>query len=215
MEEPIIHEPKIQEIYYQDDDLNKLINSPDFDLTNIDKLLSKADSEHTKELIKKERLTREDFADLHHTMASSELKLININSYERSLLGSIFAWACDFVSVAEKLYETEDDIIKRYGIKIDEGNEEKIIKFGFQDENGKIIINDDAQEIYEILDNILKSYTSSMKRVVLTYFFVSRSSLSMGGSGFDIVSKQRFEHIGGETINSAKPTNRFGLFKKE
>lgn len=201
-EEEIIHEPIIPEILEGDENFQSMLYSPDLDATNIDKMLSRADSEHTKELIKKEKLERGDFHDLHHAMTSSELKLVNIDWYERSLLGSIFAWACDFVSVAEKLYDFEDDIRSRYAVIKD---------------NKMTFSRADAQEIYEILGSIQKMYTSAMKRVVLTYFYVARSSLSMGGAGFDTVSKQRIEHIGsdGRGIESdAKPNNRFGLFRR-
>ena len=72
--------------------LQDKIFSTNIEKTYIDKLLSKDSVEQIKNLIKKDKLTRQDLLELLYLLSSPEIKLLNYSSWERYVMSKYFVW---------------------------------------------------------------------------------------------------------------------------
>lgn len=148
-----------------------------------DKLLGRKDVERLAQLMKKETLERSDVLELLYMLSAVEIKLSNLGDWDRYLLGKFYAWIRDFVNVAEVLYDWEDKVKKG-----DLGPELK---------------ND--EEVTQMMDNIQVLWVHNIKFLVDIFLYLSRSTLSLGMSAFDALSKMRYEYDYSQGYNGAPP----------
>lgn len=139
--------------------------------TYTDKLLARKEVTEIQALIKKEDLTRSELLEMLYLLSSSEIKLANFGDWDRYLLGKFLAWIRDFVSMAEILYD--------YKEKYDKINE--------KDKTKKNITKN-------LMENNRKFMLHNIKFLVDIYLYLSRSTLSLSMSAFEILSTSRYEY---------------------
>ena len=134
--------------------------------TYIDKLLAKKGIERTKELISKDRLTRSEILELMHTCSSEESKLWNFGEWSRYTHLKFYVWIAEFIKIIEIMFDQEE--------KLNKGN--------LLSEKGKIL-----------LENNMKLIEHNAKFLVSLYFNIARTTLSLNGTGFIELLKNKFE----------------------
>ena len=150
--------------------------------TFIDKLLSKNDVERVRELVRKDKLTREELLELLYSLTGAEMKLLNMGSWDRYVILKYFVWIRDFVKNIEIMYDYQEKVTKE--VKDGETKEEKRIKMLIQ-ENEKL-----AEHM--------------IKFMVDLYFNIARTTLSLNATGFMELLKNKYEVLyPNQTINSA------------
>lgn len=157
--------------------------------TYTDKLLARSEIKDIKDLIKKEDLTRSDLLELLYLLSSAEIKLANFNDWDRYLLGKFLAWIRDFVSMAEIIYDYQDEY-KNY-------------------------TDDSKKQIKTMMTNIRKFILHNIKFLVDIFVYLSRSTLSLNMAAFEAMSKSRYEYAY-PNMDSFAPREQEGksLFKQ-
>lgn len=160
--------------------------------TYIDKLMARKDVEEVREIIKKERLSREDLVSLLYMLTSVESKLVNLGQWDRYVQLKYFVWIREFVAVAEQLYDYKEDlekkekrtkdILRRLIIKREEIGEDEL-KLIF-------MITPRSRQMF---DNNMRLMEHNVKFLVDLYFNLLRTTLSLGGTGFLEVLKNKYE----------------------
>lgn len=143
--------------------------STDAEKSFTDKVLDKSGVERVKELMRKPKLDRDDLLELLYMLSAVEAKLVNFDPWDRYLLGKFYAWIRDFVASAELLYDLEEEIGKK-----------------------NIEVNDNTEKMLEKIKNMM---SHNIKFLADVYFYLSRSTLSLGATGFDTLTKSRFEYF--------------------
>lgn len=146
-----------------------------------DKLLARRDISQIQELMKKDDLTRSELLNLLYLLSSSEIKLANFGDWDRYLLGKFLAWIRDFVSIAEILYDYKDKYDKAQ--QKDEGEE--------TDKKDQYMYN---PETMRLLENNRNYMLHNIKFLVDIFLYLSRSTLSLSMSAFEILSTSRYEY---------------------
>lgn len=168
--------------------LGRYIYGGQTEKTFIDKTLARSDIEEIKDIMQKEDLKRKDLLKLLYLLSGTEIKLVNFDEFDRYLLGKFYAWIRDFVASAETLYDIQEDIAKK-----------------------KITVN--ANTI-KMLENVRVKLVHSVKFLVDVFFYLSRSTLSLEASGFDTITKTRYEYYYPEGMGQIQnqDTQKRGLF---
>jgi len=148
--------------------LSQGLFSADVEKAFTDKVLDKSGIERIKELMRKPILGRDDLLELLYMLSAVEVKLVNFDQWDRYLLGKFYAWIRDFVASAELLYDLEEEIAK-----------------------GNIKINSNTKNMLDKIKNML---SHNIKFLCDVYFYLSRSTLSIGATGFDTLTKSKFEY---------------------
>lgn len=154
----------------------------------IDKILAKSEVEEIKEIMQNEKPKRGDIIKLLYLLGGTEIKLVNLEDWDRYVLGKYFAWISDFTNT----YQQYNDVAEHIEV-IEQKSTEKI------NEKNKSI--DDklryyvvTKEMKKMLQNIDKLNMHNTKFIIAIYFYLSRSTLSLGNTGFDTLSSTRFEY---------------------
>lgn len=137
----------------------------------IDKLLSKEDSNRIKELIKKEYLERSELLELLYLLNGTESKLLNYGAWDRYIINKYFVWIREFIKICEGLYDYKDDLKKK-------------------EKDRKIII---SKRTEKLIQNIDRNLQHAAKFNIDLFFGISRSTLSLGATGFIEMLKNKFE----------------------
>lgn len=151
--------------------LQNAFNSTAHEKTFIDKLLAKDDIKKIGELMKKKRLSREELIEALYLLASSESKLQNFSEWERYVLLKFYVWIREFIKIAEILYD-------------------------FKDKHDVMIKNKEIKpsaNYDKLLDNCMQRIEHNAKFLIDLYLNISRSSLSVNGTGFMELLKNKFE----------------------
>lgn len=149
------------------------------DKSYIDKLLSRKEVEKLQLLMKKQELTKQDLSEIMYLLSGAELKLSNMDGYDRYLLGKYFTWIRDIIKAAEYVYDYLDKISN------EKASDEVIIKL----RNHK-----DFEEIKECLEQIQHMLIHDVKFSVDIFLYLTRSTLGVEGVAFDTLSKGRYEY---------------------
>lgn len=154
-----------------EENLQKSLFTPNKEKTYVDKLLSKADVEKVKELIKKEKLNRGELLELLYMCLGTESKLINLGAWDRYVLLKFFVWIREFIKIAELMYDYKEYL---------EEQESK--------HNKKI-----SERTKQILNSNERLIEHNAKFLIDLYFNIARTTLSLGGTGFLELLKNKFE----------------------
>lgn len=146
-------------------------NKPDNEKTFIDKLLARDDIKTIKRLMKKQDLTREELLELLYMLASSESKLHMLLPYERYVLLKFFVWIREMIKIAEIYFDFKEDVDKKL--------KEKTWVL--------------SPRALKALNEVGRYIEHNAKFVVDLWLMIARTSLSLGGSAFIELLKQRFE----------------------
>lgn len=139
--------------------------------TFIDKLLAREDINKVQQLIKKEKLTRQDLQELQYLISQSESKLYNFSSWERYVMLKFYVWIREFVQVAMMNYEYEDDQLQR-------------------ERKGEYGITKNAKNLMRHNERLLEH---NVKFMIDLYLNICRTSLSLGATGFLEILKNKYE----------------------
>lgn len=150
--------------------------------TFIDKTLARNDVEEMKEIMEKDDLTRGELLKLLFLISGNEMKLLNFGDFERYLGGKFYAWIRDFVSCAELLYDYKAAIEKK-----------------------KFKVNENTRLM---LENIRRQLLHNIKFLVDVFFYLSRSTLSLEATGFDTITKNRYEYFYPEGMRGFSPQDQ-------
>jgi len=190
--------------------------------TFMDKILARQDIEAVRLLIKKEKLKREELLEIMYLLASSELKLVNLNDWSRHVVMKYSVWVGQFVKLAERLYDYKDyiegmhiNIIERI-IKHNKIDTKKIpimsvlelfeekskypdrtleinITPEAIDEYTKKRLSSEAMNVFEQCEQIMDH---DAKFLANLFFIITRSSLSEGAKGFtDLLTTSAKTHV--------------------
>lgn len=154
-----------------EENLQKSLFSQTTEKTYVDKLLARAEVDHIKELIKKERLNRSELLELLYMCLSTESKLINIGAWDRYIILKFFVWLREFIKIAELMYDYKD----------------------YQQEKermGEILLSKRTKKIMDTNERLIEH---NAKFLIDLYLNILRTTLSLGGTGFLELLKNKFE----------------------
>jgi hypothetical protein len=141
--------------------------------TFIDKLLGKNDVDRVRELVRKEKLTREELLELLYSLSGTEMKLLNMGSWDRYVILKYFVWIRDFVKNIEIMYDYQEKISSsKQGLLIDKKRQERLNKLIAENE---------------------KLAEHMIKFMVDLYFNMARTTLSLNATGFMELLKNKYE----------------------
>jgi hypothetical protein len=156
----------------------------------VDKVLNRQDSERLQKLMKKDKLNRSDLTEILYIISGTNVKLVNYNDWDRYLLGKAFAWIRDFATLCEDVIIWKDAIgkeKKEAQRNVLTGDISKKERLEYKENNLK-----DAHKISRRVNEIQEH---NFKFLVDVYLNLSNSTLSLGASGFDTLTKSRFEYF--------------------
>lgn len=136
-----------------------------------DKVLGRADVEKVGDIIKKDRLTREDLMYLMYMLSSVEVKLFNYGEWDRYVMAKYFVWIRDFVALYESLIDYKQDLEKK-------------------EKKGDFSI---SPRTWQIFENNIRLTEHNIKFLIDLYFNLGRSTMSLGATGFLELLKNKFE----------------------
>lgn len=136
----------------------------------IDKLLAKEDISEIRRLMVKERLTRSELLNMLYMCLSSESKLWNFGEYDRYVVLKFFVWIQEFIKYAEMLFDYKDYL---------EQQKKKYVKI--------------SRRTWQLLDNATARLEHNCKFLIDLYLNIGRTSLSLGGTGFLELLKNKYE----------------------
>lgn len=154
-----------------EENIQKSLFSIDHEKSYIDKLLSKNEVERIKELQRKSKLNRSELLELLYMCLSVESKLINLGAYDRYIILKYFVWIREIIKFAELMYDNEDYLLKK-------------------EKEGKIILSTRAKTILA-KNQLLVEHNA--KFLIDLYLNILRTTLSLGGTGFLELLKNKFE----------------------
>jgi hypothetical protein len=189
----------------------RLFHAPATEKTYTDKLLARKEVSEIQELIKKEDLTRSELLDMLYLLSSSEIKLANFGDWDRYLLGKFLAWIRDFVSICEILYDYKEFYDPEKHSEEEKKDPEKAKQI--DKEVGR------SPEIAKLMENNRKFMLHNIKFLVDIYLYLSRSTLSLSMSAFEILSTSRYEYAypgmeGGMTPREEPGKSSFRMFMR-
>lgn len=145
----------------------------DYERSFIDKILSRADVDRIRELIRKKSLKREELLEILYLLSSNESKLLNLGSWDRYILLKYFVWIREFIKIVEQLYDYTDDL---------EAKEKR----------KEIILSDRTRQL---LKNIERQIEHNAKFLIDLYFNIARTTLSLGATGMMELLKNKYEIV--------------------
>lgn len=153
--------------------------------TFVGKALSEQDVLRIKELMMTEKLRRPELMELLTLLVSNEAKMINVGEWERYLNGKLFVWLRSFVNFQEQFFDYDDLI-----------NSQKL---------------DLTENTTKMLDQIQNLNNHNTKFITDIYLYLGRTTLSLGGYGFDSITKSRYEYEYNQP-GSNVPEQKPGIF---
>jgi hypothetical protein len=139
--------------------------------TFIDKVLAKENIGKIHDIIIKEELDRKDYLEILYLMSGEESKLLNYSGQERYILLLFFTWIRDLVNIAELIFE-----YRSYLTSAKPGSV------------GALSVRADRE-----LKNVLHRIEFDIKFLVDVWSQISRTSLSLGGTGLLEILKNKYE----------------------
>jgi hypothetical protein len=181
--------------------LQRNLFSQNVERTAIDKLLSRKEVERVKELIKQEKLNRSDLLELLYLCLSTESKLLNLGSWDRYVILKFFVWIREFIKIAELMYDLKEFLESKENLcstckgYIDGKKSKKSDTACYCYMHGKI--PEPSIELSDRTKQILKNnellIEHNAKFLIDLYFNIVRTTLSLGGTGFMELLKNKFE----------------------
>lgn len=153
----------------------------------IDKILARQDVEAIRDIIKKDRLTRQDMLEILYLLSGAESKLLNYGAWDRYVILKFFVWIREFVKVAEIMYDVRENIEKDLALEV------KLAKV--KDKSLLVDVDGVRKRTERLLDNNERLMEHNVKFLVDLYLNIGRTSLSLGGGGFLELLKNKYEIV--------------------
>lgn len=151
--------------------LNEAVFNSNKEKTFIDKLLAKEDLQRIRELMQKTPLNRSEMLELLFMLSGASAKLQNYSQWERYVILKFFVWVREFAKIAEILFDYKEQL-------------------DAEEAAGRIHLTKHAKQM---IQNNISQIEHNTKFLVDLYLNISHTSLSLGGSGFMELLKNRFE----------------------
>ncbi len=163
----------------------------------IDKLLAKSDVDRIRELIRTNKLTREDLLELLYLLSGNESKLLNYGEWDRYIILKFFVWIREFVKIAEIMFDYQDDL------KVRENTCKHCRKLREpkQDDNNKcgckefVPVSKLSERTKQLLFNNERYIEHNVKFLIDLYLNIGRTTLSLGATGIMELLKNKYEVI--------------------
>lgn len=191
--------------------LSSYINTLNAEKTFIDKTLAKDDATEIKNIMRKPELSRSDMLNLLYLLSGNEQKLLNYGHFDRYLLAKFLTWIRGFVSCGEVFYDIQEEL---------EAEEKELfnqitLSKSKQKKTETTALADNLEEIRickEIIDEIIKKNSHDTKFLVDIFLFLGRSTLSLGNTGFDTLTSNRFEYAYPQMATTQPVQEKKGIF---
>ena len=162
----------------------------------IDKLLAKSDVDRIRELIRKNKLSREDLLELLYLLSGNEAKLLNYGEWDRYVILKFFVWIREFVKVAEIMFDYQEDLKTKENTcktcdKLEETKKEKN-KCGCDVFISSITI---SKRTKQLLYNNERLIEHNVKFLIDLYLNIGRTTLSLGATGIMELLKNKYEVV--------------------
>lgn len=162
--------------------------------TYIDKILSKADVDDVRALMKKSPLNRSEILELMYWLAGNESKLVNYSEWDRYIILKFFVWIRDFIKVSERLFDYQDDLKRK---------ESLCSCGGYRDEPDKRYIVckcPEFNQVFRVSDRTRKLLSNNERLIEHNtkflcdlYVNIARTSLSVKAFGFQSILNNKYE----------------------
>lgn len=162
----------------------------------IDKLLAKSDVDRVRELIRTNKLKREDLLELLYLLSGNEAKLLNYGEWDRYIILKFFVWIREFVKVAEIMFDYQEDLKKKENTcknckKLGK-TKEKENKCSCENFISSSILTERTKQL---LYNNERYIEHNVKFLVDLYFNIGRTTLSLGATGIMELLKNKYEVV--------------------
>lgn len=154
-----------------EENLERQIFSRAVDKSYIDKLLAREEVEKVRQLVKKDKLTRSELLDLLYMCLGTEAKLVNLGEWDRYIALKFFVWIREFIKIAEIMHD--------YKVFLKEKEKRNVLHL--------------SPRTKQLLLNNERLIEHNAKFLIDLYFNILRTTLSLGGSGFFEILKNKFE----------------------
>lgn len=199
-----------------EENLQRSLFSKDVEKTYIDKLLARKDVERIAELIKKEKLNRSELLELLYMCLGTECKLLNLGEWDRYIILKFFVWIREFIKIAELMYDNKEYLENKENVCLNckKGIKKEIEKnqglCSCEKPNPSMII---SKRTKEILQNNEKLIEHNAKFLIDLYLNICRTTLSLGGTGFLELLKNKFEMAYPQGNNTPQEVDKPSVWK--
>lgn len=142
-----------------------------------DKVLAKNEVDEVKSIIEKEKISTSDLSKLLYLMAGNELKLLNLGEHQRHVVGLYYAWIRDVVMLCQ--------VTSHYKKNMTTDPDEARL-------NKEMLLIE--KETMMLLESLLEMMLADAKYLIDVYFYIQRSSLSLGAYAFDTMTQMRYDY---------------------
>lgn len=183
--------------------LGSALFSKDMNKTFTREILATEEIGQLKDLYEKNDLTEADLRVLSYLMQAAEVKLLNFGSEDRYLIGKFGTWIVDIIKIQETNLRNKQIT-----------QETKVKDFHYKKVGGRVFKKEDGTEVCKwgdiknvkaakpyitpltkkLQDQITQMLDEDLKSILGTYLYLSRSSMSLGNTAFDTLSKNRYEY---------------------
>lgn len=190
-----IFEHKYNLIMGFEDNLQKSMFMGQQERTFIDKVLAKDDINAIRELIKKPTLERSDVLEILYLISGVEAKLLNYSEWDRYIQLKFFVWIREFAKILEILFDYEDELAKKNNYCVICKHFIKNTDFSTKscvckEPQKELILTDRTKRL---LNNNKLLMQHNLKFLVDLYVNMERTSMSIKGTGFIELIKNKFE----------------------
>jgi len=137
----------------------------------LDKILGKNDVDRLRDLVKKDKLSREDMLELQYLLSATESKLLNYGDWERYVMLKLYVWVREFIKTTMYLYD--------YSEKIKDNKLGKDMQL--------------SDRTKHLVENCTRMMEHNVKFMCDLYLNIGRTSLSLGATGFLETLKNKYE----------------------
>lgn len=153
-------------------DLQNSLYQRESEKTFVDKILARKEVDQIRNLIKKERLEREDLLEILYLISGNEAKLLNYGEWDRYVILKYFVWLREFVKTLELFFDYRDDLQAK------------------AEKEGREL----SPRLVRLLNNNQRLMEHNAKFLIDLYLNIARTTLSIGASGFMEILTQKFEY---------------------
>lgn len=178
-----------------EDALARTMFSGNTDKTFVDKLLGKDEVERVRELIKKSNLKRGEILEILYLLVGQESKLVNYSENDRYVILKFFVWIREFVKITETLFDYHDDLELAQKL-CSKCNKRFIEETNFKKEcvcdkpEPRVLLTERSKKA---LYNVERNIEHATKWIIDLYLNISRTTLSVGATGFSELLKNKYE----------------------
>lgn len=172
-----------------EDELQRNIFSQTRDKSFIDKLVARSEVDAVREIVKNRHLSREQVLELFYLVLGTEAKLVNYGANDRYVMLKFYVWIREFVKAAELLYDYEDDL-EHKNITC------RVCSLRIGDGCSCVVSRPVVFLTVRTKQNLVNAeryVEHCAKFLVDLYLNIARTSLSLGGTGFLEILKNKYE----------------------